>query len=657
MKKLVSLSLILLFFVSFTFSLETSVSDTESSIPQSPSEHIPKKSQIGKLKILILFVKFPDVINETNYTEIMNNQVEEMKLYWHNVSYGKLDLEVSSTSSYVELPGNSSHYGKDFDYDGDGNINVDPNTFRCGNPWWKLCTGSKPVNSLIEDTLKIYDSKVDYTQYDHFIIVSAGQPQHTSRNIDDLWPKCVCFMGSDRSYTYETEDGIIDSTKQGIVLVTENGHIGTFIHELGHTFGLPDLYDYDRNLQFVYTWSVMAAGGYLPEGQGTNPSHPTSAEKVWLGWLNPLVVNSGEKKIVTIQYPMSTGNGFGTYAVKLPYPPDSIVIGDPKDHYFMLELRQKTLRDYYLPNEGVLVTLIDETKDGGEGIIRVIDGYDGDGLNNAALKTGWYGRLIIPLNTVSNEIGDLIGIHVISIGGDGAVIEIHHGLPDLKIENITVVDEIKEGDDINFQITVENTKKWESYPAFVELHVDGYLINTVSTSTIQGFESQVLTIGPWIATPGDHIVTVKVDPGNDLVHFSGTNSGKIMESNEKNNKKDLFFNVNEFAPVIKTITQTSNVTITQTSNVTITQISKEILTKVSEIEVIQYVTKTDSITKTNLIIKTEFVTSTFTSTISMTENNDYNISTFTVVLMISSILIGFLLSKFLKPKIKKSIIQ
>ena len=53
MKKLVSLSLILLFFVSFTFSLETSVSDTESSIPQSPSEHIPKKPQIGKLKILI----------------------------------------------------------------------------------------------------------------------------------------------------------------------------------------------------------------------------------------------------------------------------------------------------------------------------------------------------------------------------------------------------------------------------------------------------------------------------------------------------------------------------------------------------------------------------------------------------------------------------
>ena len=72
---------------------------------------------------------------------------------------------------------------------------------------------------------------------------------------------------------------------------------------------------------------------------------------------------------------------------------------------------------------------------------------------------------------------------------------------------------------------------------------------------------------------------------------------------------------------------------------------------------IQYVTKTDSITKTNLIIKTESVTSTFTSTISMTENNNYGISTFTIVLMISSIFIGFLLSKLLKPKIKKSIIQ
>ncbi len=130
-----------------------------------------------------------------------------------------------------------------------------------------------------------------------------------------------------------------------------------------------------------------------------------------------------------------------------------------------------------------------------------------------------------------------------------------------------------------------------------------------------------------------------------------------MESNEKNNKKDLVFNINEFAPVTKTITQTSNVTVIQTSNVTITQISKEILTKVSEIEVIQYITNPDSITKTNLIIKTESVTSTFTSTVSITENNNYGISVFTIVLVISSIFLGFLLSKFLKPKIKKSIIQ
>ena len=78
--------------------------------------------------------------------------------------------------------------------------------------------------------------------------------------------------------------------------------------------------------------------------------------------------------------------------------------------------------------------------------------------------------------------------------------------------NVTDVGEIREGDDVSFQVTVENTKKWESYPAFVELYVAGYLVNTVSTSTIQGFESQVLTIGPWTATPGDHIVTVKVDP-------------------------------------------------------------------------------------------------------------------------------------------------
>ena len=98
-------------------------------------------------------------------------------------------------------------------------------------------------------------------------------------------------------------------------------------------------------------------------------------------------------------------------------------------------------QSYLLPYELNELKTQFPPKKGGNGVVRIVDGYDGDGLDNAALNAGWYGRLVIPSYFIFNgsQVQDLIGVHVVSIGNydDGvAVIEVHHGLPDLLIENI-----------------------------------------------------------------------------------------------------------------------------------------------------------------------------------------------------------------------------
>lgn len=725
---------VLLFFSPFIFSLDTDVSNLKS-MPNmlngdnvsssrnnySPSIDIPKKLE-GDIDILVMYVKFPDVSNTTSnpddWTSGSSTSLDSIilsKSYWSDVSYGKINITFwKSDNYYPELPGTSAYYGKDFDYDSDGVIDRDPNSYRCGEPWYKVCQGVYTVNSLIEDTLKIYDVHgVNFTKYDHFLIVLAGDSQVNTKNTDDAWPKCVCDIDNLLGHRFQTNDGIINTNKKGIIIITENDIMGTFSHEIGHLLGLPDLYDYSNDYTYVNTWSIMATGNILPGGYksngqwgwlGTNPTQLIGVEKVWLGWLEPLVVNPGEKKVVTIQYPISKGDGSGTYVVKLPFPSDSIVAGDPQDHYFMLELRKKIGRDSKLPSEGILVTLINETKKGGTGIVRIVDGYDGDGLDNAALKAGWYGRLVIPSYFIFNgsQVQDLIGVHVVSIGNydDGvAVIEVHHGLPDLLIENIDVASSINEGDNVNFHVTVRNRGQWESSSAFVKVYVDGNLVDTVSTSTIQGFGTQILSVGSWTATPGDHTLKIEVDPGNDLIHFSGTESGKIMELDEENNEKTLSFNVTAvaFAQTVTVTTSTQTVSLTETITATITTpvteiktvtavpvtdtqtvsltetITATIITPVTEIKTLditetltQYVTETELLTQINVSTIIDLVTSTITevnttkitdtvtstSTEIKTENSflSLNISVVSILFAIVSVLIGILISKKLNLK-------
>ncbi len=60
--------------------------------------------------------------------------------------------------------------------------------------------------------------------------------------------------------------------------------IGVYCHELGHTFGLPDLYDIDGGGYGIGDWGIMGTGVWnTPE----KPAHEDAWCRMQLGWLTP----------------------------------------------------------------------------------------------------------------------------------------------------------------------------------------------------------------------------------------------------------------------------------------------------------------------------------------------------------------------------------
>ncbi len=122
--------------------------------------------------------------------------------------------------------------------------------------------------------------------------------------------------------------------------------IGVFCHEYGHFIGLPDLYDINdpegARSTGLGQWSLMATGSY--NGASKSPAHLDAWCKIAVGFA-----------IATPVYSNMTD-------VHIPQVETSPIIyklwaaGDYSGHqYFLLENRQKTKFDYYLPGQGLLI--------------------------------------------------------------------------------------------------------------------------------------------------------------------------------------------------------------------------------------------------------------------------------------------------------------
>ncbi len=226
----------------------------------------------------------------------------------------------------VTLPHSVSYYGEDI-------------TMRDDN-----------CHMMFVDACAMLDDQIDFQQYDrdkdgfidNVFIYFAGLGQNMGGAATTIWPKnWTMSLATPNTYKY---DGV---TLECFSCSNEwHGDgpegIGTFCHEFTHVLGLPDLYRTNTASSFTPgSWSVLDYGPY--NNNGNTPPLYSAYERNALGWMQPVELDHPDD--ITLR-PISYNEA---YYVKTD---------DPKEIY-LIENRQQTGWDAYIPGHGMLVWHID----------------------------------------------------------------------------------------------------------------------------------------------------------------------------------------------------------------------------------------------------------------------------------------------------------
>lgn len=273
------------------------------------------------------------IANEANYGE--NNFKGSISDYFKAQSGGQflLDFDVAGP---VTLPNGYSYYGQN---DDDGY--------------------DKRPKDMVREACQAVDGSVDFSKYDwdgdgeveEVFVVYAGNGEHDTANQPNLiWP----HMDNLANYGEQlTLDGVTINT---YACASElNGDktlsgIGTFCHEFSHCMGFPDMYDTasDGNNFGMGSWDLMDYGSY--NGDGYVPAGYSGYEKMVCGWTTPIELD----KPMTVNGMERLADMGQTYII---YNKGN------RNEYYILENRQQSGFDKYLPGSGLLIERVDYDKD------------------------------------------------------------------------------------------------------------------------------------------------------------------------------------------------------------------------------------------------------------------------------------------------------
>jgi M6 family metalloprotease-like protein len=331
------------------------------------------------LAILIQYSDEPSLVNAVDFDTLLYSTGQgSVRDYYLECSYGNLDMitiNLPSSTGWQSAPQTAAYYA---------------------NGQNGLVSSSYPNNAkkLVEDAVAAADPLVDFSKYDNdndgwvdaLMIIHTGPGAEFTGSPDDIW-----------SHKW----GISPQNRDGVQIGTYTMMpeywsspgditIGVFAHELGHAFGLPDLYDTDYSANGLGRWCLMSGGawnGIL----GNSPAHFSAWCKVQLGFTTPI---SPATELLAAPFPQ--------------VETDSVVYrlwdnsGDSAE-YFLAENRQRTGFDAGIPSSGILVWHIDESQSGNRN--EWFPGNTGSGHQLVALEQA-DGDWDLETSTNSGDSGD-----------------------------------------------------------------------------------------------------------------------------------------------------------------------------------------------------------------------------------------------------------
>jgi len=300
------------------------------------------RASVGTAKAICALINFPDkplVKTKADFDALMNQvgysvggDKGSVHDYYIENSYGQLNLVITVAGPYtVSKPW--AYYGaNDPATDQDYTTRVQEFATEAAN----LAFKDPAINPAD------YDNDGD-GYIDAFHIIYAGYGEE----VQGSDPNCIWAhefyiptlqFGTKQLYKYSCSCELQGTSGSSIT------HIGVICHEMGHIFGAPDFYDTDdkgSGGQFTGTgkWDLMGSGNW--NNNGACPAHINMYQKIQYGWVNPTILTQPQ----AITGMLNSANNAVAYRYDTSTPGE----------YYILENRQQTGFDQYVPGNGLLI--------------------------------------------------------------------------------------------------------------------------------------------------------------------------------------------------------------------------------------------------------------------------------------------------------------
>lgn len=300
----------------------------------------------GERKVLLILAEFDDLTHITpqeRFNNLMNQQdyaeTGSFKDYYLEASYNKLSV-TTTTTVWVKVPKNYAYYGKNDDEDNDTN----------------------PQEFIRHAVDAAEEAGVDFSQYDNdgdglvdaVQVIHAGYGEEAGANDNTIWAHAWA-LGEKWAVKY---DGVWINRYVTFPELRGNSgtgttHIGVICHEFGHGLGLPDYYDtsdegdYAGDAAGLGDWDIMDSGSW--NNYGRSPAHHNAYSKHMLGWLE------------LSEFPQDGDFSINNLAEN---PEGFIFYSKTENEFFVIENRQKTGFDSYIPHHGMLIYHVDKNYQG-----------------------------------------------------------------------------------------------------------------------------------------------------------------------------------------------------------------------------------------------------------------------------------------------------
>ena len=212
--------------------------------------------------------EYANLFNQVNHTT--DGAVGSVRDYYAEVSYGKLTV-ASVITPWVKLPQTEAYY------DENSAVMVTDAINAAATAGFEFSQGDSDGDGWV----------------DGLTLIHSGYGEELSGNPTTcIWShqgsmSTLVTKNAVKMLRYHTEPALRGWTTDAPAIT----RIGVICHEMGHYFGLPDLYDYSETTDGLGDWCLMANGSWNGTS-GSRPAHFSAWPKCFLGFVNPEQIHS-----------------------------------------------------------------------------------------------------------------------------------------------------------------------------------------------------------------------------------------------------------------------------------------------------------------------------------------------------------------------------